>query len=121
MNEPPIVNYYSDAEARRWNMLVHLSALSGYFTGLGFILGPLLVWQIQKDKFPSVDFHGKEAINFQLSCLIYTILAGISILLVVGIALLPAVGLFHLIFTVIAGIKANDGIDYRYPLTIRFL
>jgi uncharacterized Tic20 family protein len=121
MNEPPIVNYYTDSEARRWNMLVHLSALSGYVTGLGFILGPILVWQIQKDKFPSVDFHGKEAVNFQISCFIYGILSVISLFVGVGLLLVPAVAIFHLVFTVIGAIKANDGIDYRYPLTFRFL
>ena len=57
-----------ESQARTWNMLCHLSALAGFIgVPFGNILGPLLVWQIQKDKFPATQIHGKAALNFQIT------------------------------------------------------
>ncbi|NIA22065.1 MAG: DUF4870 domain-containing protein [Anaerolineaceae bacterium] len=83
-----------------------LCHLLGIFTGF---IGPLVVWLIKKDTSPYVDAQGKEALNFQLSILIYC-------LLTCGLA-----GIFGLIMAIIASIKANEGIVYRYPLAIRFI
>jgi len=87
----------------------------------GNILGPLVLWAIKKDEMPSVNEHGKESINFQISMTIYTIIAGLSILLAIGIVLLPAIIVLNLVLVIIAGVKAANGEFYRYPLTIRFI
>jgi uncharacterized protein len=87
----------------------------------GNILGPLVLWAIKKDEMPSVNEHGKESINFQISMTIYTIVAGLSILIAIGIVLLPAIILLNLVLVIIAGVKAANGEFYRYPLTIRFI
>ncbi|HZS04450.1 MAG TPA: DUF4870 domain-containing protein [Blastocatellia bacterium] len=108
-------------DERTFGMLAHLSALSGYIIPFGNIIGPLVIWLIKKDQSRFVDDQGKESLNFQISVTIYAIIAGLSILVLVGILLLPAVALFGLIMTIIAGIKANEGVPYRYPLTIRFI
>lgn len=76
---------------------------------------------MKKDESRFVDHHGKEAINFQISVTIYTFIAAISIIVLLGIVLLPAVLIFDLVLTIIAAIKANDGAYYRYPLTIRLV
>ncbi len=70
---------------------------------------------------PSVNEHGKESINFQISMTIYTIVAGLSILIAIGILLLPAIIVLNLVLVIIAGVKAANGEFYRYPLTIRFI
>ena len=57
----------TNKDARMWAMICHLAALSGYVSGLGFIVGPLIVWIIKKEEFPFVNEHGKEAVNFQIS------------------------------------------------------
>jgi uncharacterized Tic20 family protein len=109
-------------------MWCHMSALAGYVIPLGTILGPLIVWQMKRTEFPAVDAHGKEALNFQLSLLIY-LLGGIVVtfvgmLVCIGWLLIPvlcAIPVFGLIFTIIAGIKGGDGILYRYPLTLRLV
>jgi uncharacterized Tic20 family protein len=103
-------------------MLCHLSALAGLFLPAGNVLGPLLVWQIKKNEMPAVIPHGKASLNFQLTVLILTLIAGaaafvlsffcIGVLLIPVVILLPIAGF---VFAVIAGIKANDGLDYRYP------
>lgn len=107
---------------KTWGMLTHLSALIAQFIvpGLGPIVGPLIVWLIKKDTMPFVNDQGKEALNFNISVFIYGIICGLLWLVVVGIVLLPILGLFWLIFTIVATVKAYDGVAYRYPLTIRF-
>jgi len=56
--------------------IIHLSALSKFIFPLGNFIMPLIFWTINKDKSDFIDAHGKQAINFQLSILIYTIIIG---------------------------------------------
>ena len=124
----PPVQPASDNQARTWNMLCHLSALCGFVVPFGNILGPLLVWQIKKHEFPSVEVHGKAALNFQITVMI-VMLVGIAAAFIlsffcIGFLLFPvviAVGLCGIIFAVIAGLKANDGKEYRYPCSLKLI
>lgn len=104
-----------------WAMLCHLSTFAGFIIPFGNIVGPLLIWLIKKDEFPLVEDQGKEALNFQISMTIYIITSIVLILLVVGIPLLIGLGLFDIVVTVIAALKANQGEKFRYPLAIRFI
>ena len=88
---------------------------------LGNIWGPLVLWLWKRDTNPDVDLHGKEAVNFQISMSIYMLLAGLSMFVVIGFVLLPAVIVTDLVLVVIASVKASRGELYRYPLTIRFI
>ena len=109
-------------DARQWAMFCHLAGLAGLILpAIGSVVGPLIIWQIKKEEHPFVDEQGKEAVNFQISMLIYGIVAGLLILACVGTVLLPAVVIFDLVFLLIAAVKANNGEHYRYPLTIRFI
>ena len=108
-------------DERMWAMFCHLSGLAGYIFPFGNIIAPLIIWVLKKDEFPLVNDQGKEAINFQISMTIYIIASIILIFLVIGIPLLILLGLFDLLMIIIASIKANEGTEYRYPLTIRFL
>ncbi len=109
-----------------WAALAHLSALIASLVGLAFI-GPLIVYLVKKDD-PFVRRHAAEALNFNLSVLIYAIVGGIVlfflILVIVGLFLIPlaiAAGIAWLVLVIIAGVKASRGEEYRYPLTIRFV
>jgi uncharacterized Tic20 family protein len=111
-------------DARMWAMFCHLAGLGGLLPIvpiIGSIIAPLIIWQIKKDDFPFTDEQGKEAVNFQISILIYALGAGLLCLACIGFVLLPAVYVFDLIFLIIAAVKANNGQHYRYPLTIRFI
>lgn len=103
-------------------MLTHLAGLS-WCIGIpaGSILGPLLFWVIKKDEMPFVDRCGKEAINFGISMTIYLIVAGVLCFVFIGFLLVPAVLLLMLIFPIIGALQANEGKEYVYPLTIRFI
>ena len=111
-----------DRDTRMWAMFCHLAGLA-LLIGIpaANILGPLIVWQIKKEQHPFIDAHGKESMNFQISMFIYGLVAALLIFVCVGMVLLPAVVVVDIIFVIIAGIKANDGQAYRYPLTIRFI
>ncbi len=107
---------------RLWGMLCHLSALLPFFgVPFGNVLGPLIVWLIMKNNYHFVDEQGKESLNFQISLLIYGIIAGILIIVVVGILLLLGLFIMYVVLVVIASIKASNGEPYRYPFTIRFI
>ena len=108
-------------DERMWGMFCHLSALAGYIIPFGNIIGPVIIWSLKKDEFSFVNQQGKEAINFQISIMIYCFISAILILLAIGILLLIAIGIFSLIMIVIASIKANNGESFEYPLTIRFI
>jgi uncharacterized Tic20 family protein len=116
------------SQARTWNMLCHLSALAGFVIPFGNILGPLVVWQIKKNEFPSVDVHGKVALNFQITVTIAVFVGAAAAFMLsffcVGYLLFPLVfliGLAGLIFAIIAGIKANNGEDYKYPWSLELV
>ena len=88
---------------------------------MGNILGPLVMWLIKREECPFVDACGKEALNFQISMTIYTIVAGVLVLAVIGLILLPAIIIFNVVLTIMASIRASEGSNYQYPLTIRFI
>ena len=51
--------------------LLQLSALSQYFVPLGNYIFPVLIWSLKKENSEFVDRNGRQAINFQLSLLVY--------------------------------------------------
>ena len=102
-------------EEKLWAVAAHLGPLL-----LGF-LAPLVVWLVFKDRSQYLDRTGKEALNMQISYLLYGLVAGISIILLVGLLLLPAVGLAWLVLMIVATVKVANHEDYRYPAIIRFV
>jgi len=110
-------------------MFCHLSALSG-FIGIPFgnILGPLIIWQIKGNEIPALEVHGKGAINFQITVIIAALVTGVAALILsffcIGYLLFPLVGvivLAGLIFPIIAGIKANNGEEFKYPFSLTLI
>ena len=105
-----------------WAMICHLAGLAwAVIPGIGGVIASLIIWQMKKDLHPFVNQSGKEAINFQISMLIYGAIALLLCFIGIGVFLLPIVAIVDLILAIIAGIKAADGKAYRYPLTIRFI
>ena len=108
-------------DEKTWAMFCHLSALAGFIIPFGHLIGPLVIWQMRKDVFPLVDDQGKESLNFQLSLTIYYLVSAVLIIVLIGFVLLIGLGIFSLVMIIIAGINANTGTRYRYPMTIRFV
>ncbi len=108
-------------DVRSWAMLAHLTALSGYLIPFGHLIGPIIIWSFKRETDSFIDIQGKEAINFQISITIYAVILGVLSIVLIGLILLPVLFVIHLVFIVIASVKANQGEVYRYPLTIRFV
>jgi len=101
--------------------LMHISQLTGIIVpGLGFI-APVVLWAINKEANPQVNTVGRHIINFMVSMLIYYAVSVILCILLIGIPMLIALGIMHIVFVIIAAIKANNGEPWKYPLTIEFL
>ena len=115
-------NVSAIANVRTWCALIHASALLGVLLHFpGHLLGPLILWLIKRDDAPELDAHGKEAVNFQISMLIYNAISAVFCLILIGFVALAVLWVLNAIFVIIAAIQASDGKFYRYPMTIRFI
>lgn len=101
------------SESRGWAVAAHLLPLIGLF-----LIGPLIVWLIKREEDPFVEEHSREALNFQISILIYGI---IMVITIIGLILLIPLAIFAFVAEVVAAIKAANGDKFRYPLTIRLV
>src|SRR3954447_6906639 len=104
--------------SRTWEVLCHATGFAWCILPFfGNILGPLIVWLMKKSESPSVDAHGKEALNFQISMTIWGLLAAATWIIVIGFILTPAVVATAIVLTIIGTVKASNGELYHYPLT----
>ena len=85
------------------------------------ILGPLIVWIMKKDQSPYLDAQGRELLNFQISYFIYAVAGCLSLLVLIGLLLLPVIGVAWIVLTIVGLVSAADGKLYRFPLIIRML
>jgi uncharacterized protein len=104
----------SSADDRIFAMLIYVSS---FFTTF---IGPLIIWLVKKDS-PFVNYHGKEYFNFLISYAIYSFIAWILVFIIIGMVILPIIGIMAFVFTIIAAIKSYEGLEYHIPLTIRFI
>ena len=111
----------STPESRMWATLAHLSALAAFVFPFGSILGPLIIWLVKREEMPFVEDQGKEALNFNISMTLYGLVAAVLIVVLVGIPLLILLFFAWLILVILAAVKANEGVAYRYPLTLRLI
>jgi uncharacterized Tic20 family protein len=103
-------------------MTAHLGSLLGYIlVPFANVLVPLVIWLIKKETMPFVADQAKESLNFQLTVTIALVIGIVLVFVCVGwIIVIPAVAA-GMIFAVIGAIKANDGVRYRYPVTLRII
>jgi uncharacterized Tic20 family protein len=118
--EPDTTSTSSDAKT--WCVLAHATALAGFIVPwAGHIVGPLVVWLAKKGDSTEIDAHGKESLNFQISMLIYNVVAAILCLVVVGFFLLALLHILNVVLVIVASVQASEGKLYRYPMTIRLI
>lgn len=145
--------------------LIHASTFSKFFFPFGNFIIPLVLWTANKKEYQFVDHNGKQALNFQISLLLYSIVLGIisvpffigffpdildfgffgfdslnnynnldfhfdsddfnfgTWLLPLGIAGLAQGVLFivNIVYTILATIRTNEGQEFHYPITIKFI
>lgn len=131
---------------RHWAAMAHLSAivlalLTSWMAGVAGVAAALTVWLLKKDDSPFIAEHAREALNFNLSMLLYacgagalavalvgatvlTLGIGIVLTLPAGIALAfacAAIAILWLVCSIVATVKAWNGEAYRYPLSLRLV
>lgn len=102
-------------DERTLAMLCHLL---GILTGF---VGPLVLWLIKKDESAFLNDQGKEALNFQITLLLAYFAAGALTIVLIGLLLIPVLFIGSFILMILAGLKANEGVLYRYPFTLRLI
>ncbi|MBL0921644.1 MAG: DUF4870 domain-containing protein [Phycisphaerales bacterium] len=116
----------ADARARNWTQMTHLVGLLAALPGVSVaaLVGTVAMWLIRRQESEFVDDHGREAANFQISILIYSIFGAIFAVVTAGLgAPVAAVAIGGL--TLYGGIRgamaSGRGEYYRYPMCLRLL
>jgi uncharacterized Tic20 family protein len=123
---PPSVPPNGNDE-RTWALLGHLSAFTAFITGLGCVIGPLIVWLVKRDTMPFAGEQALEALNFNITAIIAAVALGVFTLITLGVGALLTVPAAFVLFigwfvlTIVAAVKANGGEHYRYPFSIRLV
>lgn len=117
-NPPPILS--ADPNDRMWAMFCHLGTLATWFPFANVIL-PLVIWMVKKDTSALVNDQGKEALNFQITMMIGYAICIPLVFVLIGIPAIAALGIYHIVFSIVAAIKSNEGQAYRYPYTLRLV
>jgi uncharacterized Tic20 family protein len=111
---------------RNWASAAHWGSLVAAWLAMGF-LAPLIIMLTVGNQSPYVRKHAVESLNFQISLLIYFAAAVLFSIFTIGLGLIVVIPLglaacvAALVFLIQASIKAANGEDYRYPLTLRFV
>ncbi len=114
-------------DERTWALIGHLSAFSAFVTGIGCVLGPLVVWLIKRDTLPFAGEQAKEALNFNITVALAFVALWVLTFITFGIGivltgpLMLVLGVAWIVLVIVAAIKANEGVVYRYPMTLRLV
>jgi len=100
---------------------MHLGIFSKYFVPFGNYIIPLLLWSTNKEKSGFIDEHGKEAINFQLSILLYTLVLGMISLPFFIFNIFGDVSIFDLFHSNDFNINFSDGGGFRALIGASFV
>ena len=123
---PPGYGGLPTSEERNWALSAHVGTFVAAWFAMGFI-APLVIMLVKGNDSPFVRRHAVESLNFQLSLLIYIVAGFVISLVTLGIGLIVVVpvaivvGIFALVVIILATVKAANGEEYRYPITLRMV
>jgi uncharacterized Tic20 family protein len=110
------------ADDRTWAMIAHFSALAAFIVPpIGGVLGPLIVWLAKREHSAFAAEAAKEAMNFNIAVLLGYLVCALLVFIFIGFLLAAVLFFFWLVITVVAGIKASEGVHYRYPISLRIV
>ena len=121
-NAVPAPDAAPSESERTWGMVAHLAALAGLvFPLVGNVVGPLLVWVAKKDESVWVGEQAREALNFNITVALAGIACALLALIFIGLLLGTALFIAWLVMTLVAGIRASEGVQYHYPNSLRLI
>lgn len=107
-------------DARNLAVVAHLSGFLAAWVALGF-LGPLVVMLTAGRRSAFVRRHAVEAVNFNLSILLWLLVSGVLVVVLIGLPMLLGVGVLYLVASIAGAAAAARGEEYHYPLTLRLV
>lgn len=107
---PPVAPSNDD---QLWIVFSHISLL----LGIGIVV-PLIIYLVKKDESEQIAHHSREALNFHISIIIYSLICAITC---IGIPLIFVITIGGIVVSIIAAVKSSDAVPYRYPLTLRLV
>lgn len=110
----------AEMQTRQWGMILHLSQFLGYIVPFAGFVAPVLIWQLKKTELPGLEPHGKNAVNWIISALIYGVVCLILSPVFIGFLLAPILVILCIIYPILAAMKANNGEVWKYPGAISF-
>lgn len=116
----PVPNY-STSNERNQAAFCHLATLLGWIIPFGDLILTFIIWNSNKESSEFVNVHGKEAVNYQISFYIWTIIFGLLACIWIGIPFLIILAIVDITIPIIAAVKASKGETYKYPLIFRFI
>ena len=108
-------------EERNWALGAHLSGLLGYVVVVGSVIGPLVIWLVKKEESEYIAQQALEALNFQITIFILSLICAVLALCVVGVFLRFPILVADLVLTIMAAVAASRGEPYRYPFSLRLI
>ncbi len=109
------------AQDIQYASFAHLGGIAYIFGGFVGWVPALIIWLIFKDRGQFTNTEAKEALNFQITIVIATIVGWVLSVVVIGFIILLAAFVLSIIFSILGYLKAKDGIPYRYPFAFRFI
>ncbi len=106
-----------DKETKQWAMFIHFSILAGWIVPIAGLIVPILLWQMKKDELPGIVPHAHVVLNWILTSFVYAIICLILTFVLIGVFGFMALAIATLIFSIIGGLKANEGEVWEYPGT----
>lgn len=120
---PRAVDPDATPDHRTYAGFIHLASLANLALPLAGVIAPLIMWLVKRDQSPFIDDHGKEAVNFQITLLLYSLAVTVAGFITCGLGFF--LGFLPLALWILgliqATMAANRGEFYRYPMTLRLI
>ena len=109
-------NSTSNRNSESDRLIIVLTHFGGIFFGF---LPSLLVYLVKNEGW--VKENARNALNWQLTSIVYYVISWILMLVLIGLFLQWIVVLFNIIFCVMAAVISSKGEYFKYLLTIEFI
>jgi len=114
---------YANNDEKTWALVAHFGGAAGMLVifGVGGFIAPLIALLAKGNTSPTVRAHSIAALNFQILWSIIGLVGYLLSCVGIGFIIFPIAAIIAIIFGIIAGVKANEGQLYKYPLSINMI
>ncbi|HKX54784.1 MAG TPA: DUF4870 domain-containing protein [Xanthomonadales bacterium] len=107
-----------ERQTRQWAMFIHFAILAGWAIPVAGLVVPIILWQVKKDELPGIVPHAHIVMNWMVTSLVYACICFVLLIVVIGAFGFMVLGIATIIFAIVGGLKANEGVAWEYPGTI---